>query len=171
MKFWGGTTLFLFLSWLHWRANMEIFRGICRPCQGKSGFICHCLVCSVRPFSSDILYLAWDRIPSICCPPIGWDMDVLDVLAHASKQKALRSSHRLCSGPALCDMLCGRLSLWQGVTRAVERALTLIRSPIHCARIQRMSCGNLHLARDDPCTWQDLVDLLACLTCAPNYKC
>ena len=41
----------------------------------------------------------------------------------ASKQEALRSSHQLCSGPELCDMLCGRLCLWRGVTRAGARAL------------------------------------------------
>ena len=53
---------------------------------------------------------------------IGWGFSVLDVLTHANgKQEPLRSSLRLCSGPGLCDMLCGRLCLWQGVTRAAAR--------------------------------------------------
>ena len=88
----------------------------------------------------------------------------LEVVAHASKQEALRSSLRFCSGPALCDMLCGRLRLWQGVARAVERALGMMRSyfgqepnPL-CTRSTHMSCGNLHRVRHDPCTWQDIVD-------------
>ena len=109
------------------RANMEIFRGICHLFQREIGlYLSLFALWGLSSQISSTLYLAWARIPSICCPLIGWDLGFLDVLAHASKQKALRSSHRLCSGHALCDMLFGRLYLWQGATRAAKRALGMM---------------------------------------------
>ena len=56
-----------------------------------------------------------------------------------------------------------RLSVpWQVVTRVAalpRKDDTLLRSGApSTVHIQHMSCGNLHRARDDSCTWHNIVD-------------